>query len=123
MEMILGQLRYFGASFLCGIVLMFAYDFVEVFRCQVKHKKVAIFLEDWSFWAVAAVLIFQMIFALNHGIIRSFFIISFIGGMFGYRMVAKRYVIKGMCAVLAFLFRPCVWIRRKIAKNSKKNLK
>jgi len=123
MEMIIGQLRYFGASFLCGISLMFVYDFIEVFRCKVKHKKFARFLEDWLFWAIAAVLIFQMIFALNNGILRNFFVVSFMGGMFLYRMVAKKHVINGICAIISFVFRPCVWICEKITKIRKKNLK
>ena len=56
MEMIIGQLWYFGASFLWGIVLMFLYDFLEIFRCRVRHGKLWLFIEDWIFWLVAAIL-------------------------------------------------------------------
>lgn len=117
MEMIIGQLQYFGASFLWGIVLMFLYDFLEVFRCRVHHGKVWLFIEDWLFWLVAAVFVFQMIFALNHGIIRSFFILSFIGGMMLYRGLVKRHLICAVLAVISFFCRPFAWIRRKVRRN------
>lgn len=123
MEMIIGQLQYFGASFLWGIVLMFLYDFLEVFRCKVHHGKVWLFIEDWLFWLVAAVFVFQMIFALNHGIIRNFFILSFIGGMGLYRGLVKRRFICAVLAVISFICRPFVWFRKKIClkKEKRKN--
>ena len=123
MEMIIGQLRYFGASFLLGFLLMFLYDFLEIFRCKVHHGRVWLFVEDWLFWLVAAVFVFQMIFALNHGIIRSFFILSFIGGMSLYRGLVKKRFICGVLAVFDFISRPYVWIREKIRKKRKKSLK
>lgn len=123
MEMIIRQLWYFGASFLWGLVLMFLYDFLEVFRRKVKHGRIWLLVEDWLFWAVASILVFQMIFALNNGIIRSFFIVSFVAGMVLYRKVAKEHVINAILAVIAFVFRPYVWILEKIRKIRKKSLK
>ena len=126
MEMIIGQLQYFGASFLWGIVLMFLYDFLEIFRCKVHHGKFWLFIEDWLFWLVAAVFVFQMIFALNYGIIRSFFILSFIGGMGVYRGLVKRRFICAVLAVISFICRPFVWIRKKISAikgKAKKDIK
>ena len=120
MEMIIGQLRYFGASFLLGVLLMFLYDFLEIFRCKVRHGRVWLFVEDWLFWLVAAVFVFQLIFALNHGIIRSFFILSFIGGVSLYRGLVKRHFICGVLKVLDIVFRPYVWIRGKIRKKREK---
>lgn len=117
MEMIIGQLRYFGASLLFGILLMFLYDFLEIFRCKVRHGKIWMFVEDWLFWLVAAVFVFQMIFALNHGIIRSFFILSFIGGMSLYRGLVKKRCICLVLAILDFILRPYVWIRGIIRKK------
>ena len=130
MEMILGQLKYFGASFLWGVILMFGYDFILIFRRKVRHGAFWRTVEDWLFWAVAALLVFQMIFALNNGIIRSFFVASFAGGMFLYRKLMKEHFVSAVVAVLDFIFRPYVWISRKIRKicekkrkNSEKSLK
>ena len=118
MEMILGQLAYFGASFLWGVLLMFGYDFIEVFRRRVKHGKVAKLIEDWIFWLIAAVLVFQMIFALNNGIIRNFFIISFLAGMVLYRKLVKERVIRFLLYLIRLLLRPYVWISEKKKKKS-----
>lgn len=123
MEMIQGQLWYVASSFLWGVVLMFVYDFIEAFRIGFAHGKVLVMLEDWLFWSVASLLVFQMIFALNNGIIRSFFVIAFILGMFVYRKIAKKHVQRGIIAVFSFFFRPYVWILNKIRKKRKKSLK
>lgn len=123
MEMIIRQLWYFGASFLWGVVLMFAYDFLEVFRRKVRHGWLLRLAEDWLFWAVASIFVFQMIFALNNGIIRSFFIVSFVAGMVLYRKMAKERVINAILAIVAFIFRPYVWFLKKIRKIRKKSLK
>lgn len=123
MEMIIGQLQYFGASFLYGVLLMFVYDFVRVFRCKVRHPVAARLAEDWIFWLVAAIFVFQMIFALNNGIMRSFFVVSFVGGLVSYRKLMKDHLVHAILAVIHFIFRPYVWIRKKLGKIHKKPLK
>ena len=123
MEMILGQLAYFGASFLWGVLLMFGYDFIEVFRRRVKHGKVAKLIEDWIFWLIVAVLVFQMIFALNNGIIRNFFIISFLAGMVLYRKLVKDRVIRFLLYLIRLFLRPYVWVSEKRKKKSRENAK
>lgn len=123
MEMIQGQLWYVGASFLWGVVLMFFYDFILVLRARFTHGRVLVLVEDWLFWAVASLLVFQMIFALNNGVIRSFFVVAFILGMFLYRKVAKCRVQKVISALFSFIFRPYVWILKKIRRIYKKSLK
>lgn len=123
MEMIQGQLWYVGASFLWGVVLMFVYDFILAFRSGFVHGKVLVMLEDWLFWTIASLFVFQMIFALNNGIIRSFFVLAFILGMFVYRKIVKSHVQRGILAIFSFIFRPYVWILNKIRKKHKKSLK
>ena len=123
MEMIIGQLRYFLFSLLYGILLMVCYDFFGVFRHFVRHGKIAIWVEDWLFWCVAAVIVFQMIFALNYGMIRFFFVGSLILGMWLYRKLVGQHPIRWICAVFGWLFRPYVWIKKKITKKMAKNSK
>lgn len=123
MDMITGQIQYFGASFLWGAALMFAYDFILVFRCKIRHSTAGRLVEDWLFWLTAAVLVFQMIFALNNGIIRSFFVASFVGGLFLYRLLVGRRLIRLILAILHAISRPYVWIRQKVGKIRKKSLK
>ena len=123
MEMITGQLQYVFASFLCGVFLMFVYDFVLVFRHIKKHGKISLLIEDWLFWAIAAIFVFQMIFALNNGILRSFFVMAFLFGMLLYRKVVEKRLQNGILSMLHLIIRPYVWIIGKIRKKRKKSLK
>lgn len=123
MEMIVGQLKYVLASFAWGIFLMFLYDFILVFRHIKKHGRFAVFIEDWLFWAVAALLVFRMIFALNNGVLRNFFVFAFLAGMAVYRKIVKEYLQKGIVMVCHWITRPYVWIAGKIREVRKKTLK
>lgn len=119
MELILGQIWYIFASLLWGFFLMFLYDFILVFRGRKRRTKIRLFLEDWLFWAIASVFVFQMIFAINNGILRSTFVIAFLVGMTGYRKLVKKRVQIAIKAVFSFVFRPYVWILKKIKKKKK----
>lgn len=117
MELILGQLRYFSVSLLYGIGLMLVYDGFLVFRHFVKHGRFFLLLEDWLFWLLASLFVFQMVFEMNYGIIRSFFVISLVAGMVCYKKLVSKYIIYGICAVITWIFRPYVWIRNKYRKK------
>lgn len=117
MEAIVGQVQYVLASFAWGVTLMFFYDFILAFRHMKKHGKFAVFIEDWIFWAVAAILVFRMIFALNNGVLRSFFVFAFLLGMVGYRKIVKEWLQKGIVLVCSWVVRPYVWICGKIRKK------
>lgn len=120
MAVIIGQLRYFGASILWGILLMACYDVILAFRTGVKHNQAARLIGDWLFFAFAAWIVFQMIFALNDGIIRSFFVISFLGGMYAYRKIMKNRLEKGIVKLFRLFLRPFGWLSKKIGKSGKK---
>lgn len=123
MELILGQIWYILASLLWGFFLMFLYDIILVFRGKKKCTKIRLLMEDWLFWAIASVLVFQMIFALNNGILRSSFVLAFLGGMTGYRKLVKRRVQKLLGAGFSFVARPYVWFVKKIKRKQKNSLK
>lgn len=123
MELIVGQFRYVLASFLWGAFLMFLYDFILVHRGKKKTGKVRLLIEDWMFWGISAIFVFQMIFALNNGILRSFFVAAFLLGMISYRKLVKNIVQKVIRAIISFVCRPYVWICKKIRNLRKKNLK
>lgn len=123
MELIVGQSRYVLASFVWGAFLMFLYDFILVHRSRKKAGKIRMLIGDWIFWGISAVFVFQMIFELNNGILRSFFVVAFLLGMIGYRKLVKNVVQKVIKAIISFVCRPYVWIRRKIRNLRKKSLK
>ena len=117
MEMILGQLQYFGMSLLYGIVLMFVYDLLELFRLFIFHKKGFLVVEDLLFWGGAAPVIFWLVFSLNQGTMRNFFIVSLIGGMVLYRKLVGKRVIRLFYRIISWVFRPYVWIFGKFDKK------
>ena len=109
MEMIQGQLMYVAASFVEGIFLMFLYDFIRAFRMKVKHGRVWILIEDWLFWLLA--------------LLRSFFVIALTLGVFLYRTLVKTHVQRAIYGFFRLIFRPYVWIFKKIKGIRKKHLK
>lgn len=123
MEMITRQLLYFFASFLWGVLLMLVYDFLLALRRKVHHSLWGRLAEDWVFWFLSAILVFQMIFDLNNGILRSFFVISFAGGMAGYRKLVKDRFVRLILAFFYTIFRPYVWIYKKVCKIMEKHTK
>lgn len=123
MEKIIRQAWYFGAAFLWGCVLMFFYDFLLIFRCKVRHGRFLTLVEDWFFWGISAILVFQMIFFLNYGIMRSFFVVSFTVGMAVYKKVVKDRFVRLVLAGIRLVLRPFVWFYKKISGKRKKSLK
>jgi hypothetical protein len=117
MEMIIRQLQYFFVSFFCGILLMLLYDFILLLRRKIKHSLFGKWVEDWLFWTGAAIFVFQLIFDLNNGIMRSFFVVSFTMGMFAYRKIVGNRLVCALSALIHQILRPFVWIRKKIRKK------
>lgn len=123
MELIRGQLMYVAASFLSGLILMAVYDGIRAFRRLVKHSLAARFVEDWLFWAVSAVVVFQMIFALSNGVLRSFFVLACAGGMMLWRAIAGDHVVRALTAVVRFISKPFAWIRMHLRKRKTDSIK
>jgi hypothetical protein len=92
-------------------------------RRKIKQPVFARLVTDWLFWMGAAVFVFQLIFDLNYGIMRSFFVVSFVGGMLVYRKTVGDRFVRLISALLHQIFRPCVWFCKKIRKREKKPLK
>lgn len=82
---ILAELSFFVTSFAWGVFLFFIYDCLLIFRNIIKHNRFVTAIEDFVFWIVSGVLIFQMMYAKNHGTIRWYFIIGLALGMIFYR--------------------------------------
>lgn len=123
MEMIHGQLMYVAASFLSGLILMAVYDGIRAFRRLVRHGRCARFVEDWLFWAVSAVVVFQMIFALNNGILRSFFVLASAGGMLLWRKLAGDHIVRAITAVVRLIVRPFARVRMWLRKSKTDSIK
>ena len=68
--------------------------------------------------------VFDVIFRMNQGILRSFFLVLFGGGMILYKKTAgdvvERIVLRLWNGLCGMVLRPYVWIRGKIGKKGKK---
>lgn len=127
MDEIKKQLIFLLGSFLSGFAVMLAYELVNIFRGLFRPGIVWKLVVDVLFFAVSAVLVFQMVFLCNNGTIRSFFIFAFGSGAILYRKafgtMLSSLIVRVIKKVYRLIKQPYVWICEKILKNLKKNEK
>lgn len=124
---ILVELRFFGASVLWGVFLLVIYDFLRIERRLISHNSFFIAVEDLIYWVIASLLIFNMMFNLNDGIIRGFSILGMLIGMLMYHHILSNFfvdIIAGILikikyvifAIINFILRPFKFILKEIKK-------
>ena len=123
MDMILQQLQYFLASFLWGVLLFFLYDLLRIFRKLISHNLMAVFMEDITFWVVASVFVFRMVFEENNGILRLFFIFALVAGMYAYFCLAGNRFSDWMAKWIQGILYPIGHCFKKVLKSVKNILK
>lgn len=69
-ESIGNEVRLLVAAFVLGVVLMMLYDVIRLIRFMIKHRFLAVAVEDSIFWMIASLGIFALLFLLNEGNIR-----------------------------------------------------
>ncbi|MEY8517005.1 spore cortex biosynthesis protein YabQ [Lachnospiraceae bacterium 29-84] len=111
------------ASFLTGMALLLAYDFIRVIRRLVPHRGWAVGAEDLLFWIGSAVALFAMLYRENSGYIRGFSIGGVSLGMLLYNVAFSPFVM--MCSVwilektLFVTSRPLVWTARLLNRPAR----
>ena len=86
-DLIASQLAYLLGSFIYGFAIFAVYDILRTLRVFVKHLSLFVWIEDCLFWLVAAVIVFDMVYERNNGILRAFSLITLFLGMLLYRIV------------------------------------
>ncbi len=104
-ENIFHELDFFAVSFALGILLVFAYDILRIFRRLVRHGTVWISLEDLCYWIITAFVIFAMLYQKNDGLIRGFSIGGIAAGMLLYNQLISRYTVKYIARALKKVIR------------------
>ena len=121
------ELRLFFNAFLLGVMLIFLYDFLRIFRNIINHRKNYIAVEDTIYWIIAGFIVFVMLYHNNDGIIRWFAIAGVTLGMFLYNFSISKIIVKYVSIVLNkiinILFTPLIRISKKIINLLKKKLK
>lgn len=80
MEGIRKEILGFLTAILSGGIIRLWYQCLVCFRCFVKHKLIAIGIEDILFWVVAAVFTFVQIYYTSNGIVRWYFVLGIVLG-------------------------------------------
>lgn len=133
MEEIYQEGRFFLASLLSGIAILFLYDFLRIFRCVFLHKKWMIFWEDYFFWVCSGFVVFLMVYQVNDGSIRSFALFGMAIGMGMYhlgpstawvRFISRilKFVLHIVRKVYNFIKSPFLFLSKKWKKKKKKEM-
>lgn len=123
--------KFFLASLLSGIAILFLYDFLRIFRCVFPHKKWVIFWQDYFFWVLSGFFVFLMVYQVNEGNIRSFALLGMGLGMGMYhlgpstawvRLVSRalKFVLRIFRQIYNFIKSPFVFLSKKWKVKKKK---
>ncbi len=128
------ELEFFGMAVLRGVLLLAIYDLVRIFRRVVPHGNVVVAVEDVIYWVGTALLVFQLLYRENDGVVRGYALLAVAVGMLLYHQTISRplvtYISKVLQTVLGIVLRPfrAMWrkmvqVRRRTARHYKKKLK
>ncbi len=93
------EIRFLGASFLWGLVLMSCYDALRILRKILPHPFLLTALEDVVYWLVGGVLVFRMIYAENYGTIRGYSVVALLFGMVLYYLAVGEKLVRLVAGV------------------------
>ena len=77
-----------------GVVMIFCYDLLRIFRRGVPHGTVWIAVEDMFFWLLSAFVLFRLMYEENDGKLRWFVIMGVLVGMILYNVSFSRLVVR-----------------------------
>ena len=80
---------------LSGIVVLFSYQILRLFRRLIRHHIIVVNLEDVLYWLGVSVYLFRQMYMTTYGSIRWFFVLGVVCGIilanFAISMVKKMY--------------------------------
>ena len=138
---IFGEIDFFAASFLAGMILVLAYDVLRILRQLMPHGTLWLAMEDLFYWLGCAFVVFALLYEKNDGLIRGFAIGGVVAGMLTYQWLVSRVFVRCIVIVLKRILyiveQPFRWVHqvfenkrramqvetKKIIKNLKKGLK
>lgn len=82
---IIHELYFLFHCFLMGILITVLYDILRILRRIVPHNIAVVSLEDFFYWIVCSLLIFEMLIRENNGVLRWFAVAGAMSGMFLYK--------------------------------------
>lgn len=106
-EIIKKEAAFFTESLLTGAILIWCYLLLLIFRKLVRHGALAVNVEDFLYWCVAALIIFSAAFLGNGGEVR------------WYSMAAILLGAWAQWGVLFFLRRICIKLLKKFRNRGR----
>lgn len=97
---IINELRFFLNSILWGVILLVIYDVFRIIRKIIKHNGFFIAIQDIIYWVVCSILIFNMMYEQNNGIIRAFAVLAVVIGMLLYHGSVSNMVVDFISMVI-----------------------
>lgn len=94
------EIRLFFDAFLLGVILIFFYDFIRIFRRVIKHSKISEAIEDTIYWIISGFIVFVMLYHNNNGVIRWFVIAGITLGMLLYNISISKIFVKYVSIVI-----------------------
>lgn len=87
-----------------GVILIFSYDLLRIFRRGIRHGTVGIAVEDMLFWMCSVFFMFQLMYEENDGKVRWFVIMGAMLGMILYNVSLSKWIVSaGSIAFRGFL--------------------
>jgi spore cortex biosynthesis protein YabQ len=107
-----------------GLVIIFVYDIITIFRKAVPHHKFWISVEDLGFWLFCGVEVFLLMYRESNGTLRWFAVLGALAGMIVYKKTISKPFVKSMVWLLqkiigllqkvaALILKPVLWGKRK----------
>jgi hypothetical protein len=114
-----------------GLILIFVYDVITIFRKAVPHQKFWISVEDLVFCLFCGTEVFLLMYRESNGTLRWFAVLGALTGMFVYKKTVSRPFVKVMVwllqkilfylqKVIAFCLKPALWAKRKAMGGAKR---
>ncbi|MBS4179722.1 spore cortex biosynthesis protein YabQ [Lederbergia citrea] len=93
---------FFGASL----------DTYQRFLKRGKRKRLIVFLNDILFWIIQGLIIFYILFLVNHGELRFYLILALLCGFSAYQALIKHLYLKFLELLINFTIKTALFIRK-----------
>lgn len=124
-ERIIHEFYFFLMSVFYGMLIFFLYDCIRIVRRIIPHIGFLVGLEDIIFWVISGIMMFQMMYKQNNGIIRGFVIVGISIGMVIYLHLFSNLLVNGMTKIIKtilhiikkiiiILLKPFIWFGKRI---------
>ncbi len=123
-EVILWELRFVWISICLGLLLRGAYDFILIIRQLIKHSDIIVGIEDFIFWIICCLQVFELMYKQNNGTIRGFACIGVFLGMGIYHFGPSSYIVSWITIlikkIVIFIGKPVKIIKKPLKILRKK---